>query len=92
MALTLAESAKLAADMVQAGVIETIIKEEHVLDQLPFIDVVGNSFGGMNALLSVPHVRGIVARSAPCRYAPVTRRFCSLSTITGRASSRDCAS
>ena len=44
MALTLAESAKLAADMVQAGVIETIIKEEHVLDQLPFIEVVGNNF------------------------------------------------
>src|SRR3990172_7346803 len=44
MALTLAESAKLATDMVQAGVIETIIKEEHVLDQLPFIEVVGNNF------------------------------------------------
>jgi len=44
MALTLAESAKLATDMVQAGVIETIIKEEHVLDQLPFIQVVGNNF------------------------------------------------
>lgn len=44
MALTLAESAKLATDMVLAGVIETIIKEEHVLDQLPFIEVVGNNF------------------------------------------------
>ena len=44
MALTLAESAKLATDMAQAGVIETIIKEEHVLDQLPFIQVVGNNF------------------------------------------------
>ncbi len=44
MALTLAESAKLATDMVRAGVIETIIKEEHVLDQLPFIEVVGNNF------------------------------------------------
>ncbi|MDZ4277724.1 MAG: phage major capsid protein, partial [Dehalococcoidia bacterium] len=44
MALTLAESAKLATDMVQAGVMETIIKEEHVLDQLPFIEVVGNNF------------------------------------------------
>ncbi len=38
MALTLAESAKLSTDMVQAGVIETIIKEEHVLDTLPFIE------------------------------------------------------
>ena len=44
MALTLAESAKLATDMVLAGVIETIIKEEHTLDQLPFIEVVGNNF------------------------------------------------
>jgi HK97 family phage major capsid protein len=44
MAITLAESAKLSADMVRAGVIETIIKEEHVLDQLPFIEVVGNNF------------------------------------------------
>jgi HK97 family phage major capsid protein len=44
MALTLAESAKLGTDMLLAGVIETIIKEEHVLDQLPFIEVVGNNF------------------------------------------------
>ncbi len=42
MALTLAESAKLATDMVLAGVMETIIKEEHILDQLPFIDAVGH--------------------------------------------------
>ena len=42
MALTLGESAKLSADMVRAGVIETIIKEEHVLDQLPFIEVEGH--------------------------------------------------
>jgi HK97 family phage major capsid protein len=44
VALTLAESAKLATDMVLAGVIETIVKEEHVLDELPFIEVVGNNF------------------------------------------------
>ena len=44
MALTLAESAKLGTDMVRAGVIETIIKEEHILDLLPFIEVVGNNF------------------------------------------------
>lgn len=44
MALTLAESAKLSTDMVLAGVIETVINEEHVLDQLPFVEVVGNSF------------------------------------------------
>ena len=44
MALTLAESAKLSTDMILAGVIETVIKEEHILDQLPFVEVVGNSF------------------------------------------------
>jgi HK97 family phage major capsid protein len=44
MALTLAESAKLATDMVLAGVIETIVKEEHILDELPFIEVIGNNF------------------------------------------------
>jgi HK97 family phage major capsid protein len=44
MALTLAESAKLSTDMVRAGVVETIVKEEHILDALPFIDVLGNSF------------------------------------------------
>jgi HK97 family phage major capsid protein len=44
MALTLAESAKLSTDMVLAGVMETIVKEEHILDQLPFVEVVGNNF------------------------------------------------
>jgi len=44
MALTLAESAKLSTDLVLAGVMETIVKEEHVLDRLPFIEVVGNAF------------------------------------------------
>ena len=44
MALTLAESAKMGTDMVRAGVIETIIKEEHGLNALPFIEVVGNNF------------------------------------------------
>ena len=42
MALTLAESAKLSTDMILAGVIETVIKEEHILDQLPFVEVVGH--------------------------------------------------
>ncbi len=44
MALTLAESAKLSLDMLQRGVIETIIEESPVLDRLPFITVEGNSF------------------------------------------------
>ncbi len=44
MALSLAESAKLATDLVLAGVVETIVKEEHILDELPFVEVVGNNF------------------------------------------------
>jgi hypothetical protein len=44
LALTLAESAKLSQDMLQRGVIETIIEESPVLDRLPFITVEGNSF------------------------------------------------
>ncbi|MBI4494782.1 MAG: phage major capsid protein [Chloroflexi bacterium] len=44
MALTLAESAKLSTDMLQRGVIETIIEESPVLRYLPFITVEGNSY------------------------------------------------
>jgi hypothetical protein len=44
MALTLAESAKLSLDMLQRGVIETIISDSPVLNVLPFITVEGNSF------------------------------------------------
>src|SRR3990167_7826092 len=44
MALTLSESAKLSTDMLQRGVIETIIEESPMLDWLPFITVEGNSF------------------------------------------------
>jgi hypothetical protein len=42
--LTLAESAKLSQDMLQRGVIETIIEESPVFDWLSFISVEGNSF------------------------------------------------
>jgi HK97 family phage major capsid protein len=44
MALTLAESAKLSLDMLQRGVIETIIEDSPVLPRLPFINVEGNTF------------------------------------------------
>lgn len=44
MALTLAESAKLSNDMVQRGVIETILEESPVLQRLPFETIEGNSF------------------------------------------------
>ena len=42
MALTLAEAAKLSNDLLLAGVIESIIKDSPVLQQLPFIEIVGN--------------------------------------------------
>ena len=44
MPLLLAESAKLSNDMVQRGVIETIIEESPMLGVLPFLEVEGNSF------------------------------------------------
>lgn len=44
MALTLVESAKLSLDMLQRGVIETIIEESPVFDWLPYLTVEGNSF------------------------------------------------
>jgi len=44
MPLTLAESAKLSNDMLQVGVIETIIEASPMLNYLPFLTVQGNSF------------------------------------------------
>lgn len=44
MPLLLAESAKLSNDMVQRGVIETIIEESPMLRMMPFLEVEGNSF------------------------------------------------
>lgn len=42
MAITLDEAAKLSNDVLLQGVIETIIKESPVLQDLPFIEIVGN--------------------------------------------------
>jgi hypothetical protein len=44
MALTLAESAKLSNDMVQRGVIETILEQSPILKMQPFETIEGNSF------------------------------------------------
>src|SRR3954469_2193038 len=44
MPLTLSESAKLSQDMLNRGVIETIIEDSPVLQVLPFLQVEGNSF------------------------------------------------
>src|SRR4030067_852117 len=42
MALTLAEAAKLSNDMLMQGVVETIVKDSPVLQELPFIEIVGD--------------------------------------------------
>jgi hypothetical protein len=43
MALTLTEASKLSNDMLLRGVVETVIKDSPVLQQIPFIEVMGNS-------------------------------------------------
>ena len=42
MALTLAEASKLSNDVLLQGVVETIVKDSPVLQELPFIEIVGN--------------------------------------------------
>lgn len=42
MALTLAEAAKLSNDVLLQGVVETIVKDSPILQQLPFVEIVGN--------------------------------------------------
>ena len=42
MALTLDEASKLSNDMLLQGVVETIVKDSPVLQQMPFIEIVGN--------------------------------------------------
>jgi HK97 family phage major capsid protein len=42
MALTLAEAAKLSNDILLQGVVETIVKDSPILQNLPFIEIVGN--------------------------------------------------
>lgn len=44
MALLLAEAAKLSSDMLQRGVVETIVKESPILQMLPFMTIEGNSY------------------------------------------------
>ena len=42
MSLTLAESAKLTTDVLQRGVIETVLKESPILQSMPFVHIEGN--------------------------------------------------
>ncbi|MBI4285933.1 MAG: phage major capsid protein [Chloroflexi bacterium] len=55
MALTLAEAAKLSNDMLLQGVVETIVKDSPILQQLPFVEIVGNglTYNQENALPSI---------------------------------------
>ncbi len=43
MSLTLPEASKLSNDMLLRGVVETVIKDSPILQQMPFIEVMGNS-------------------------------------------------
>ena len=43
MAITLDEAAKLSNDVLLQGVVETIIKDSPLLQQMPFIEIVGNA-------------------------------------------------
>jgi hypothetical protein len=42
MAYTLAEAAKLSNDVLQAGVIELFVRDDPILERLPFITITGN--------------------------------------------------
>jgi HK97 family phage major capsid protein len=55
MAITLLESQKLSNDVLQAGVIQTIVQESAVLSMIPFMEIVGNaySYNVENALPTV---------------------------------------
>jgi HK97 family phage major capsid protein len=44
MALTLIEAQKLSNDVLQAGIIETIVRESAVLSMVPFMEIVGNAY------------------------------------------------
>ena len=55
MDLTLAEASKLSNDMLLQGVVETVVKDSPILQQLPFIEIVGNglTYNQENALPSI---------------------------------------
>src|SRR4030067_3756471 len=55
MAMTLAEASKLSNDMLLQGVVETIVKDSPVLQELPFIEIVGNglTYNQENTLPSI---------------------------------------
>src|SRR4030065_459263 len=42
MALTLAEASKLSNDVLLQGVVETIVKDSPIIQELPFVEIVGD--------------------------------------------------
>ncbi len=85
MALTLTEAAKLSADSLVKGVMETIVKDSPVLQQLPLVEVSGNSlkYNQENALPSVAFyaVGDTWAESTPT----FTQKTATLSILGGDA-------
>ena len=55
MSISLVEASKLSTDILLKGIIETIIKDSPILQQLPFIQIVGNSLK-YNRELTLPTV------------------------------------
>lgn len=55
MAVTLVESAKLSQNMLQKGVIETLVRTSAVLEVLPFMEIVGNAYA-YNQVSTLPTV------------------------------------
>lgn len=69
MALSLPEAAKLSTEVLKKGIIETIIKDSPILQELPFIPIVGNSLA-YNQEETLPgvgwyHVGEVWAESTP---------------------------
>ena len=74
MAVTLAQSAVLSANMVQRGVIQTFIEESPVLDRLPLMEIEGNAYAYRREL-SLP---GIAFRAVNAAYTESTGAFSEL--------------
>lgn len=55
MAITLVEASKLSQDMLQKGVIETMVRTSAVLELLPFMEIVGNAYA-YNQVQALPTV------------------------------------
>ena len=68
MALTLAQSALLSENDLQAGVLETFVQESVILDRIPFMDIEGNAFA-YNEELALP---GVEFRAVNAAYTEST--------------------